>query len=151
MIVPELALGIFAPSDVGGVNETDVAVELLRIVPDAPPNEYVSVFLLPVVLCVMLIVYAVPIVMEDATDIVSFVPETGHACIETVPDNDGYSYEPPVTGRTKATLPVEKLTLNEVLVLLTDHIPLLLNNVAIVFHPVHVPDVYALSPPYELV
>ena len=26
--------------------------------------------------------------MDDVTDIVSFVPDAGHDCIETVPDNE---------------------------------------------------------------
>ena len=86
--VPLDADGICAPRDVDGENVTEVLVEFDRSVPDWLPNFHVSVFLLPLVLCVMEIVYDDPIVIEDVTDIVSFVPDTGQACIVTVPESE---------------------------------------------------------------
>jgi hypothetical protein len=54
--VPLVADGTCDPNDVGGVQLVFVVVELESNVPDWLPNFHVSVFLLPLVLCVMEIV-----------------------------------------------------------------------------------------------
>lgn len=86
--MPELDEGICEPSDVAGVKLTEVEVDLLSSVPDLLPNFHVKVFLLPEVLCVIVIDFEDPIVQEDGTEAVSFVPETGHDCMETVPERE---------------------------------------------------------------
>ena len=66
----------------------------------------------------MEIVYDDPIVIEDVTDIVSFVPETGQACIEIVPESETeYVVYPHVNEGA------EKLTEKDVLVFDTDQMP----------------------------